>query len=73
MGFPSTVSYLSDGGKCKGEGFGRICRTIIGCRKYSPKRRRILLKARVKAFANHQRNVQDITEGRKKIVKGALE
>lgn len=35
--------------------------------------RKVLLKARVRAFANQQKNVQNFTEGRKKIVKGALE
>lgn len=35
--------------------------------------RKILLKARVKAFANQQKNLQNFVEGRKKTVKGALE
>lgn len=35
--------------------------------------RKVLLKARARAFANQQKNVQDIMEGRKKTVKRALE
>lgn len=35
--------------------------------------RKVLLKARARAFANQQKNVQDIMEGRKKTAKRALE